>query len=235
MLDRMSRHEIVCGWGRMGQAVVVELLRSGRPLVVIETNPEKVRHLRAAGIAVVEGDASREPTLRAAGIERARGLVACLHDDPHNIYTVLTARHLNEKLFVVARAGEKGAEEHMLRAGADRVVNPYELGGVRLAHILSKPAVVDFLDVSLPAAGTSLELEQVRLEDGSALAGSTIADADVRRRFRVGVVAVRRGAEFFPNPDPEFRLAPADVLVVLGGREGLERLEAEVRAAAPKA
>ncbi|HET9300314.1 MAG TPA: NAD-binding protein [Candidatus Polarisedimenticolaceae bacterium] len=231
MLEKMTNHEIVCGWGRMGQAVVIELLRSGRPLVVIESNPEKVRRLVAAGLPVVDGDATSEEVLSAAGTARARGLVACLNDDAHNVYTVLTARSLNPKLFIVARAGEESAESRMLRAGADRVVNPYQLGGLRLAHMLAKPAVVDFLDVSLPAAGRSLELEQVRLEQGSALVGSTLGQSDLRRRWGVGVVAVRRGEQFFPNPDSDFRLEAEDELVVLGGRAGLENLEVSVKAA----
>jgi voltage-gated potassium channel len=230
MLDKMSGHEIVCGWGRMGQSVVVELMRSGRPLVVIERNPEKVRRLMRAGLPLVDGDATSEEVLRAAGTERARGLVACLNDDAHNIYTVLTARSLNPNLFVVARAGEESAEERMRRAGADRVVNPYHLGGLRLAHMLSKPAVVDFLDVSLPAAGTLLELEQLRLGKGSELVGTTLGESDIRRRWGVGVVAVRRGDQFFPNPDSDFRLEAEDELVVLGGRAGLESLEGSVRA-----
>jgi voltage-gated potassium channel len=213
----------------MGQSVVVELLRSGRPLVVIERNPEKVRRLIAAGIPMVDGDGTSEEVLRAAGVVRARGLVACLNDDAHNIYTVLTARSLNPKIFVVARAGEESAEERMRRAGADRVVNPYHLGGVRLAHMLSKPAVVDFLDVSLPAAGTSLELEQVRLVRGSPLVGTTIAESDIRRQWGVGIVAVRRATDFFPNPDPDFRFQVDDVLVVLGSRAGLERLETTLK------
>lgn len=231
MLEKIKDHEIVCGWGRMGQAVVIELMRSGRPLLVIERTPDKVRRLIAAGVPTVDGDATSEEVLRAAGVTRARGLVACLTDDAHNIYTVLTARSLNPQLFIVARAGEESAEERMRRAGADRVVNPYQLGGVRLAHLLSKPAVVDFLDVSLPAAGTSLELEQLHLSPGSALVGVTLAESDLRRRWGVGIVAVRRGAQFFPNPDSDFRLEAGDELVVLGGRAGLESLETTVRPA----
>ncbi|HEX5043737.1 MAG TPA: potassium channel protein [Candidatus Polarisedimenticolaceae bacterium] len=230
MLEKMSGHEIVCGYGRMGEAVVIELVRGGRPVVVIERSPEKLRRLISAGLPVVDGDATSEEVLRAAGTAR-RGLVACLNDDAHNVYTVLTARSLNPGLFIVARAGEESAESRMLRAGADRVVNPYQLGGLRLAHMLAKPAVVDFLDVSLPAAGRSLELEQVRLQQGSALVGSTLGESDLRRRWGVGVVAVRRGEQFFPNPDSDFRLEAEDELVVLGGRAGLESLELSVKAA----
>ena len=157
--------------------------------------------------------------------------MACLNDDAHNVYTVLTARAMNPKLFIVARAGEESAQSRMLRAGADRVVNPYQLGGLRLAHLLAKPAVVDFLDVSLPVAGRSLELEQVRLEQGSPLVDKTLGESDLRKRWGVGVVAVRRGEQFFPNPDSDFRLEAEDELVVLGGRAGLESLEVSVKAA----
>jgi voltage-gated potassium channel len=226
MIERLADHEIVCGYGRMGQTVVAELRRGRRPLVVVDNDPEKVRALQEADVHVVQGDATNEATLRAAGVERARGLVACLNDDAHNVYTILTARSLNERLFVVARAGEEGAQARLLRAGANRVVNPYQLGGLRLALLLVKPAVVDFLDFSLGAPGPGgLELEQVRLAPGNPLVGSTLAQAELRRRSGIGVVALRRGDELFPNPEASLRLEEGDVLIVLGTRSHLETFE----------
>ncbi len=227
MIERLSGHEIVCGWGRMGQAVVDELRRARRDVVVVERQPEKVARLRAADVPVVEGDGTSETALRAAGIERARGLVSCLNDDAHNVYTVLTARSLNPDLFIVARAGEEGAETRLQRAGANRVVNPYRHGGARLAQLVVKPAVVDFLDFSMGAAKVpGLELEQVRLAASSPLVGRTLAEADLRRRCGVGVVAVQRGPTLFPNPEPNLALHDGDVLVVLGVRDHLEEFEA---------
>jgi voltage-gated potassium channel len=234
MIENLSGHEIVCGWGRMGQAVVEELRRARRAVVVIESRDEKVHKLRDAGVPVVAGDATTEGTLRAAGIERARGLVACLNDDAHNVYTVLTARSLNPKLFIVARAGEEGAEGPLQRAGADRVVSPYRHGGVRLAHVLMKPTVVDFLDVSLRAGGdVGLELQQLVLPSAAPLVGRTLAEADLRRRWKVGVVAVQRGATIFPNPEADFVFAGGDVLVVLGTRGALDGFETVCDANAP--
>ena len=233
MMERLDGHEIVCGWGRMGQAVVEELQRLGRPFVVIERNPDKVARLQAAGLPCIAGDATAEASLHAAGAERARGLVACLNDDAHNVYTVLTARSINPRLYIVARAGQEGAEERIVRAGADRVVNPYHLGGLRLAHVLVKPAVVDFLEVSLGPRGAELQLEQVRLEASSPLVGCTLAAAELRSRWGVGVVGVQRGERLFPNPEPHFELAVGDVLVVLGPRERLERFEGGVCRPAP--
>lgn len=232
MMERLANHEIVCGWGRMGQAVVDELRRSGRAVVVVERLQDKVRRLQELDIPVVLGDATSEATLRAAGVERARGLVACLNDDAHNVYTVLTARSLNPRLFIVARAGEEGAEARILRAGADRAVNPYHHGGVRLAHQLVKPTVVDFLDFSLgPTEGIGLQLEQIRLGAGSSLIERTLAEIDLRRRCGVGVVAVQRGTTLFPNPESDLRLVENDVLVVLGSKQQLESFEEVVGAA----
>jgi voltage-gated potassium channel len=226
MIGSLSGHEIVCGWGRMGKAVVEELRRAHRAVVVIEEQQEKVQRLRGLGVPVVAGDATTEVTLRTAGIERARGLVACLNDDAHNVYTVLTARSLNPDLFIVARAGEEGADARMLRAGANRVVSPYRHGGVRLAHVLMKPTVVDFLDVSLrPGSDVSLELQQLVLPSAAPLVGKTLAEADLRRRWKVGVVAVQRDATIFPNPEADFAFRGGDVLVILGTRSALDDFE----------
>jgi len=226
MLDKLSGHEIVCGWGRMGQAVVDELRRARREVVTVEKHPDKLQQLDAAGLLYVAGDATEEAVLRRAGVERARGLVACLNDDAHNVYTVLTARSLNPALFIVARASEPGAEARLLRAGADRVMNPYRLGGTRLAHMLAKPGVVDFLDVSLRAeGGEQLVLEQLAVAPTGPLAGRSLAEVDVRRRFRVAVVSLQRGATLIPNPDPQMRLEAGDLLVVLGTRGDLDAFE----------
>ncbi|MBP1620679.1 MAG: TrkA-N domain protein [Acidobacteria bacterium] len=234
MLDRITGHDIVCGWGRMGKAAVGELRRGRRPVVVVERNLEKVRALEELGIPVVAGDATSDAVLRMAGIQRARGLVACLNDDAHNVYTVLVARSLNPSLFIVARAGEEGAEARIRHAGADRAVNPYQHGGERLAHMLTKPTVVDFLDFSLgPPGERQLQLEQVALTGGSALPGASLAAADLRRRCGVGVVAVQRGARLFPNPEPDLRLEEGDVLVVLGTREQLDGFESIVSSPVP--
>lgn len=234
MIGNLSGHEIVCGWGRMGRAVVAELRRAGRAVAVIEQDPAKVAKLQAMNLPVVAGDATAEASLLAAGIERARGLVACLNDDARNVYTVLTARSLNPHLFIVARAGEEGAEARILRAGANRAVNPYQHGGTRLAHIVLKPTVIDFVDLSLNAGESpGLELEQVRLAESSPMAGRTLAEMDLRRRCGVGVVAVWRDGALHPNPEAGFRLATGDTLVMLGTREQLTGFDRFVRELPP--
>ncbi len=140
MIERMSGHDIVCGYGRMGRAAVDALRVAGRPVVVVEARSELTEDLAQGGCPVVTGDATREASLRAANVEHASGLVCCLADDANNLYTVLTARSLNPDLVIVARAAGDGAEQRILQAGADQVVNPYQLGGARLAHLLFEPA-----------------------------------------------------------------------------------------------
>ena len=139
MIERMSGHDIVCGYGRMGRAAVYALRRAGRQVVVVETRGELTEELVAEGCPVVTGDATEEGALRAANVERARGLVCCLADDANNLYAVLTARSLNPGLVIAARAAGDGAEQRILQAGADEVVNPYRIGGARLAHLLVEP------------------------------------------------------------------------------------------------
>jgi voltage-gated potassium channel len=229
MIERMSGHEIVCGYGRMGRTVVDELRRARRPVVVVDRNPERLRVLEEAGLSHVAGDATLEGVLREANVVNARGLVSCLNDDAHNIYTVLTARALNPKLFIVARATEESAERRILQAGADRVVNPYHLGGSRLAHLLFKPAIISFFDASLD--GTELQLDQTSLAEGSPIVKQTLAEADMRRRWGLGVVAVQRDRQVFPSPSPDLKLQAGDVLVVFGTRRQIEAFEAQCGAA----
>ena len=150
MIERMSGHDIVCGYGRMGRAAVEALRRAGRQVVVVEARVEQTGELAVAGRPVVTGDATGEATLRAVNVEHARGLVCCLADDAHNLYTVLTARSLNPDLVIAARAAGEGAEQRILQAGADRVVNPYQLGGARLAHLLVEPPLAQSASSSTP-------------------------------------------------------------------------------------
>lgn len=226
MIEKMSGHDVVCGWGRMGRAVVDELRRGGRQVVVIDRNAERIARLRELNIPVVEGDTTSEATLRAARIESAHGLVSCVNDDAHNVYTVLTARSLNAKLFIVARATEETAAHRIRQAGADRVVNPYELGGVRLAHLLAKPAIVSFFDASL-GKHDEPQFDQVSLGAASPVAGRSMLEANVRKRWGIGIVALQRGGAVTANPAPEMTLQAGDVLVVFGQRHDIQVFERE--------
>ena len=225
MIKRMSGHEIVCGYGRMGRSVVEELRHAGRQVVVVDSRVSRMHELAETGLPTVAGDATLEATLLSANVQKASGLVSCLNDDAHNVYTALTARTLNPGLFIVARATEEGAERRILQAGADRVVNPYHLGGARLAHLVVKPAIVNFFDAS--ADGSDLQLDQTSLGTRSSVIGQTLGEANVRRRWGLGVVAVQRKDAVIPNPLADFVLQAGDVLVVFGSRQQIEVFDKE--------
>lgn len=224
MIDRLSGHHVVCGFGRMGRAVVDELRRRHLDFVVVDRNGERVRDMQAEGIAAIQGDATSEETLREAHIDSARGMVSCVNDDAHNVYAVLTARGLNPNLFIVARATEEGAERRLVQAGADRVVNPYHLGGTRLAHLVIKPAIVSFFDASLDST-EELQIDQASLRADSPIANQTLSEANVRRRWGLGVIAVQRAKEAIAIPPADFQLQAGDVLVVFGTRQQIEAFE----------
>jgi len=225
MIKKLNDHIVVCGNGRMGHAVVEVLRQRGISFAVIELDPDRCRDLEEANVPVVRGDATHENVLAAAGVDRAATLIACLADDAHNVYSILIAKQLNPELTVIARAVDDGAEDRLKLAGADRVLNPYRVGGTRLAITALKPTVTDFIDASVMGSSVELELAEVVVHPSSDLAGKTLAGAEVRQRFGIIVVALKRGEESRFNPGPDERIEAGDVLVALGPTHALERIE----------
>jgi voltage-gated potassium channel len=225
MLEKLSDHIVVCGHGRMGRAVV-EVLRERRvPFVVVDIDESRCRSLADAQIPFVHGDATQEPVLREARVGTAKTVLACLADDAHNVFAILLARQMNPRVTVIARAVEEGSEERLRLAGADQVINPYRLGGMRLAFTALKPTVMDFIEASLPGTSVDLELAEIVVSPHSNLAGKTLAGAEVRQRFGIIVVALKRGDSSTFNPGPDERIEAGDTLVALGPLQALERIE----------
>ena len=230
MLDALTDHFIICGYGRIGGTIAEEFLRQRVPFVVIDRDADKVHEIIARGGLAVEADASREEVLRRVGLDRARGLIAAVSTDAENVYTVLTARVLRPDLFIIARVESEDAEAKLKRAGADRVISPYTLGAIQMAHTALRPAVVDFMRLATSSEHLDLSAEQLGLGAGSPLVGQSIRDAELRQRFGVIVVAIRRQEghmEF--NPSPDARLQAGDQLVLLGSAEKLRELDAVAR------
>jgi voltage-gated potassium channel len=227
MLDELIDHFIICGFGRMGEIIAREFARHNVPFVVIERNPERMHLAMEQGFVAVEADASNEDVLRKVHIDRARGLVAAVSTDAENVYAVLSARLLRPDLFIVGRAETDDARTKLKRAGADRVISPYHLGGVQLAQTALRPAVVDFVQLATSSENMDLNLEQVHISSGSPLDGCNLVDSGVRQRFGVVVVGIRRadGRMDF-NPEPEMVMRAGDDLVVLGRGSSLKELEA---------
>lgn len=227
MLDDLTDHFILCGYGRLGEIISREFARQHVPFVVIERNPERVRLAMDHGYLTVEADASSEDVLRRVRIDRARGLVAAVSTDAENVYAVLSARLLKPDLFIVGRAETDDARTKLTRAGANRVISPYHIGGLQLAQTALRPAVVDFVQLATSSEHMELNLEQVHVAETSALAGRSLLDAGLRQRFGVVVVGIRRAdGKMDFNPAPETAILAGDDLVVLGKTDSLKDLEA---------
>src|SRR5262245_20825591 len=190
MLDQISDHFIICGYGRIGSIIARQFRRQGIPFVVIERNGERVQAAMEEGALAVEADASREDVLKRVGIDRARGLIAAVGTDAENVYAVLTARVLRPDLFIVSRAETDDATQKLMRAGANRVISPYQIGALQIAETAVRPAVVDF--VELATSSTNLAMEEIAIGPRSALVNKTILEANLRQRYGVIVVGIQR-------------------------------------------
>lgn len=222
-IEKLENHILVCGAGRTGRQIVKELVASEAPYVVIEIDDERadlVREIDPQAL-IIEGDATQDDTLVAARIGQARGLVAALSADTDNVFVCLTARDLQPNLTIVARAFDEETLDKLHRAGADHVVSPNITGGLRMASMLLRPQVMTFLDVVTRTQELSLRLEEVQVTEGSPLAGKRIAEAQIRERTGLIVIAVRHEQKsrldgFRYNPGPEEAIRAGDTLIVLG-------------------
>jgi voltage-gated potassium channel len=224
-IDRLVDHYIVCGAGRVGRSAARELARRPAPFVIIESNEAKAQKYAAENWLTLIGDATQEQTLREAQIEHARGLVAATTTDATNLYIVLTARDLNPKLRIIARASEEMAEKHLLKAGADSVVSPYAFAGQRIAQSFLRPHVVSFLDTATTHLGIDLEIGEVPISLQSVFAGQTIESSRIRQDRGVIILAIKRAAGMHFNPAPDDRIEAGDFLIAMGEPQQLRELE----------
>jgi voltage-gated potassium channel len=226
MIEKLDRHFIICGYGRVGRNASQELKRAGVPFVIADRNPDRVEKAMLAGLLAVEADATRDETLHAVGITRARGLVSALATDADNLFVILSAKNLNPRLYVATRAGEEEAEEKLRRAGADAVFAPYTAAGYRLAQAVLRPHVFQFFDFATKNMGLDVDIEQVRVEEVSEFASRTLEQARIRRELGVIVLAIRKtdGRMLF-NPPAETVISAGDHLIVMGEPNNLRTLE----------
>ena len=228
MLETIKDHFIVCGYGRIGAIVAQQLQRQHVPFVVIDRDPARLQQAIDHGSLAVEADASREDVLKRVGIERARGLIAVVGTDAENVYAVLSARVLRPDLFIVGRAETEDATIKLKRAGADRVISPYQIGAVQIAQTALRPAVVDFVEFATRTDNLELAMEEILIAPDSVLAGRSILDANLRQRYGVIIVGIqRRDRRMEFNPEPDTAIRAGDKLVVLGRPSPLKDLEVE--------
>jgi voltage-gated potassium channel len=222
-ISKLSGHTVVCGWGRVGRAVADDLISAGHSVVVVDVDAERVANVP---YPTVVGDATLDATLRAAGIERAQALIAALEGDAENLFVTLSARAIVPNLFIVARARQDESVPKLANAGADRVVNPQELGAARMASFVARPHVAEFVDVVMHERSLEFRMQEYDIPDGSPLAGTTLRDADLRKRAGVLILALRRvDGSFTTNPDPDIMIEPHQVLIAVGTDDDLARLD----------
>jgi voltage-gated potassium channel len=216
-IARMDRHHVIAGMGRVGSVVAEEYAAKGVDFVVVDNTPAAIEHAREHEWAYVDGDATEEEVLREAGIERAASLMAALDGDAANLFVTLTARGLNPELFIVARAALPSAESRLQRAGADRVITPTEIGGRRMAAMVLRPTVADYLDVVTRGGGLEFKLEQITLSEDDSFTGLSIGAAHIKSCTGVYVLAIHSAdGGVNSNPARDTVLAAGDRLVVLG-------------------
>lgn len=226
MIDLLHDHYIVCGFGRVGRGAAAEMQRAGVPFLVVDRNDERVEWAMKLGMLAVLADATDDQTLQDAGILRAKGLIATLQSDADNLFVILSAKALKPTLLVSARIASEQSEKKMRLAGADYVFAPYDMTGNRMAQVMLKPHVSQFIDFTTKGMGLNVGIEQVRVPATSEFASKTLQQMQIRRDLGVIVLAIRKsdGRMLF-NPPAEAELEGGDFLIAMGETANLQRLE----------
>ncbi len=228
-IEKLHDHYVVCGVGRNGRNAALQFVAGGFPLVLMDQSEETLKEFMAThrlSVPFVAGDAKDERALVKTGIEKAKGLIAALPEDADNIYLILSGRQMNPRIRIVAKISEERSRQKFLQVGADAVVSPTEIGGIRMYNEMMRPGVTSFLDDLMHETGEKLVMEEVVIPEGSALHGRRLAESGIRQRTNLLVVGVRgmdRG-RFVYNPGPDFELGEGMTLIVLGPRDSIAEL-----------
>lgn len=225
-IEKLKDHYIICGSGETGRSVINSFKESGHKFVVIEKDEDMYEELLKEDILVIEGDATHEDILEKAKINLAKGLISSLGTDADNLFTVLTARQMNEDLYIVSRAIEGKSNQKLKKAGANNTVSPNEIGGNRMAALVTKPSVISFLDMMTRAGDVTLDLESVIICQGSSMIGRTLRQVKIPEETGLIVLAIKKrlGKEFSFNPNSQEILELDDIIIVLGEDEQVEKL-----------
>lgn len=228
-IAKLENHFVVCGYGRVGRSVAGELAEQGKRFVIIEVDDEVFKECVSDGYLCILGSATENHILEQAGLEHAVGLVSALGSDADNLYVILTARVLSPQALLVSRAEHPDSEQKLEMVGADRVISPHKIAGRRMANLMLRPRVCEFLDIGITGTLPEYQLDEQRVDEPSILYGLTIKDSKLRERTGVTVLAIRKDGDvsFNPNPPPETRMDKDDVVIVIGTPEQLARMEAE--------
>jgi voltage-gated potassium channel len=226
-LAHLNDHLVVCGFGRMGRLVCEEFSAAGLPFVVVDRDPRVLEDFAMPHGKPLSGDATDDDVLKQAGVERTRALVSVAASDADNLYIVMSARFINEALIIVARAESESADRKLRRAGATQVISPYSIGGHRVAQAVLRPHAMNFLELATQSGHLELQIEESALRQGSRLVGDSLKTSPIKSDLGIIIVAIKRpDGKMLYNPKPEAELGAGDVLIALGHRQQLDRLDA---------
>jgi voltage-gated potassium channel len=225
MIEKMNNHYIICGCGRIGLLICRELTAEKVPCVVIDNNPEVIQKAQDEGFIYCKGDATQDKTLIEAGIKRAKGIVCVLPSDAENLYIILTAKELNQNIYIISRSEDEASEHRLIRAGADRVMSPYTLGGVRMAMAILRPAMLDFIEISSRRQSLELRMEEIPIHPGSKFIGTSLEDSGIRQHYGLIVITVKKDSgKMIFNPLAEYVIAEGDRLIAMGEDDNVKKL-----------
>lgn len=223
-IEQLRNHIIICGYGRMGELVAESLQHRGASFVIVESDDERLESARASGSFVVGGDATEEHVLEDAGIHRAATVVTTLPDDASNVFITLTARNLNGRVTILARANSKSTERKLKQAGADKIVMPTLVSADRLIRMITRPTAADLVDLVTDSTFSDIELDELAIPDGHALVGRTLAQTNAHRDHRILVVGVKKcPGEMVFNPGGSYVFEAGDTLIVMGQAQDIEQ------------
>lgn len=229
-IAKLKDHYIVCGFGRIGKPVAEGLKEEGHPVCVLENNPALEPDLQAEQHLYLIGDATDESVLSSSGIERAKAVLALLPSDADNLFLTITAKEMNPKVTVIARASEEKVEPRLKRGGADKVISPYKMACARVLQAAIKPTVVEFMELVTHREYLPLSLEEIIVSDQSRLKDLSITQSQIRQRYGVVVVAIKRAnGEMVFNPEASEKIASKGILVVIGKNHDLKKLEEDCK------
>jgi voltage-gated potassium channel len=225
-IEELRDHYIVCGYGRIGSLICKEFSAKPVPFVVVENSPAVLEKLEEDSVLFLRGNATEDETLLKAGIKRARGLVSVVTSDTENVYITLTARGLNPDLYILARSGEPGSDIKLKRAGANKVVSPYQIGGTRMAQAILRPNVVDFIEIATGREHLDLQMEEITISEQSPFIGKNLKDVCRKRDTGVIIVGIKKAdGKMVFNPGGMSNFDARDTLIVLGQPSEITKLE----------
>ncbi len=223
-IKKMKDHYLICGCGRIGYLICKELAEAKVGFVVIDNNPEVLQKIEDEGFIYYKGDATNDKTLIGAGMQRAKGIVCVLPTNAENLYVILTAKELNPRIFILSRSEEEHSEHRLLRAGADRVMSPYTLGGMRMAMAILRPAMLDFIELTTNRQSLDLRMEEMDVCEGAPIIGKSLEESDIRSKYGLIIVAVKKesGRMIF-NPLATYVIEKGDRLIAMGEDENVKQ------------